>query len=313
MTDQPIDPFRAAGTWLRAALHAHTTNSDGELPPWALAAHYAAAGYDVLATTDHWIRTELPEQEARGLVIVPSVELNARLPGGRDGHLLSYGVDRVPEALMPFESLAEGVRFVEEAGGVPYLAHPYWTGAAFEALDVDGLRGIEVWNAGCEREIARGGSEPHWDDALERGRRLFGLAADDSHHPGHDSDLAWTWIRAGERSPSAVLEALRTGAFYASAGPLIYDVVVEDAAVEVATSPCRSVTLCQGVQRGSSAQAGRLGYRYRARVIETAADGGLVRVRLERHDAPFGRLQVEDPYGRRAWTNPLWFSSSFGQ
>ena len=140
MTDQPIDPFRAAGTWLRAALHAHTTNSDGELPPWALAAHYAAAGYDVLATTDHWIRTEIPEQEARGLVVVPSVELNARLPGGRDGHLLSYGVDRVPEALMPFESLADGVRFVEQAGGVPYLAHPYWTGAPFEALDVDGLR-----------------------------------------------------------------------------------------------------------------------------------------------------------------------------
>ena len=106
-----------------------------------------------------------------------------------------------------------------------------------------------------------------------------------------------------------MLEALRTGAFYASAGPLIYDVVVEDGAVEVATSPCRSVTLCQGVQRGASAQAGRLGYRYGARVIETAPDGGLVRVRLERRDAPLGRLQVEDAHGRRAWTNPLWLSA----
>ena len=84
---------------------------------------------------------------------------------------------------------------------------------------------LEVWNGGCEREIARGGSEPHWDDALQRGRHLFGLAADDSHHPGHDSDLAWTWIRAVERTPDAVLDALRTGAFYASAGPAILDVV----------------------------------------------------------------------------------------
>ena len=211
---------------------------------------------------------------------------------------------------MPFESLADGIRFVEDAGGVPYLAHPYWTGAGFEALDVEGLRGIEVWNGGCEREIARGGSEPHWDDALQRGRHLFGLAADDSHHPGHDSDLAWTWIRAVERTPEAVLDALRTGAFYASAGPAILDVVLDDDVVEVVTSPCRSVTLSQGVQRGSSAQAGRLGYRYHARVLETAADGGLVRVRLNRRDAPFGRVQVEDADGRRAWTNPLWVSPS---
>ncbi len=302
-----VDPFRAPGEWLRAALHAHTTNSDGELPPWALAAHYAAAGYDVLATTDHWVRTEIPADESRGLVVVPSVELNARLPGDRDGHLLAYGVERIPDELMPFATLDEGVRFVAENGGVPYLAHPYWTGAGFEALDVDGLRGLEVWNGGCEREIARGGSEPHWDDALERGRHLFGLAADDSHHPGHDSDLAWTWLKVAERTPGAVLDALRSGSFYASAGPVIHDVVIDDAAVEVVSSPCRSVTLSQGAQGGSSAQAGRLGYRYGARVLETAAGGGLVRVRLDRRRARFGRLQLEDAEGRRAWTNPLWF------
>jgi predicted metal-dependent phosphoesterase TrpH len=303
-----VDPFRAPGTWLRAALHAHTTNSDGELPPWALAAHYAAAGYDVLATTDHWIRTEIAEQDARGLVVLPSVELNARLPHDRDGHLLSYGVDRVPDELMPFATLEDGVRFVEQAGGVPYLAHPYWTGADFDALDVDGLRGIEVWNGGCDREISRGGSEPHWDDALQRGRLLYGVAADDSHHPGHDSDLAWTWIRAAERTPAAVLDALRSGAFYSSAGPSILEVAIDDDAIEVATSPCRSVTLCQGMQRGSSAQAGRLGYRYGARVLETTFDGSLIRVRLERREAVFGRVQVEDANGRRAWTNPLWLS-----
>jgi hypothetical protein len=33
-----------------------------------------------------------------------------------------------------------------------------------------------------------------------------------------------------------------------------------------------------------------------------------VRVRLARRDAPYGRVKVEDASGRRAWTNPLWFS-----
>jgi hypothetical protein len=33
--------FEAPGTWFRCALHAHTTNSDGELAPEFLARHYA--------------------------------------------------------------------------------------------------------------------------------------------------------------------------------------------------------------------------------------------------------------------------------
>ena len=48
------DPWSTDGTWLRCALHAHTNRSDGELTPRDLAGHYARAGYDVLAMTDHW-------------------------------------------------------------------------------------------------------------------------------------------------------------------------------------------------------------------------------------------------------------------
>ena len=52
------NPFEMEGSWLRCALHAHTTESDGELAPDLLALHYERAGYDVLAVTDHWKRTE---------------------------------------------------------------------------------------------------------------------------------------------------------------------------------------------------------------------------------------------------------------
>ena len=40
------DPWTTDGTWLRGALHAHTTGSDGELPPRHLAGHY---GFGVAA------------------------------------------------------------------------------------------------------------------------------------------------------------------------------------------------------------------------------------------------------------------------
>ena len=67
--------FREKGSWLRCALHAHTTNSDGELGPDMLVRHYEWAGYDVLAITDHWVRTAEPS--TRKLLVIPSAELNA--------------------------------------------------------------------------------------------------------------------------------------------------------------------------------------------------------------------------------------------
>ena len=75
-------PWRSPGDWLKAALHMHTTNSDGELAPRALARHYGRAGYDVVALTDHWHRSEAPSSP--DLVVLPGVELElppARGPG----------------------------------------------------------------------------------------------------------------------------------------------------------------------------------------------------------------------------------------
>ena len=83
-------PWLAPGALLRCALHAHTTSSAGELAPRALVKHYERAGYDVLAVTDHWVRTDPPSTER--LLVLPSAELNCLLPGGRDGHVLALGI-----------------------------------------------------------------------------------------------------------------------------------------------------------------------------------------------------------------------------
>jgi hypothetical protein len=300
------DAFAVGGEWLRCALHAHTTRSDGELEPDALAAHYARAGYDVLAITDHWRRTEA---FADGLLLLPGAELNAVLPEGRDGHVLAFGVDAEPAELGgEYADLARTAAWVREHGGVAYLAHPYWSGLApgVQELPAD-VAGVEVYNAGCELEVGRGLSGVHWDELLDAGVRCFAIAADDSHHPGFDSDLAWVWLRAGERSADAVLESLARGTFYSSAGPRVLAVERDGGAVEVACSPCRSVLLLAGRTRGSAAHAGRLPYCHGGRVLARADDGLLTRVRL---DVPAGaayvRVEVVDMGGRKAWTNPLW-------
>jgi hypothetical protein len=296
------------GSWLRCALHAHSTRSDGELAPRDLAAHYARAGYDVLAITDHWRITD--DDSVDGITVVPSVELNCILPGARDGHVLGYGVvaeeDELHELAKRHADLGEVAAWIGAHDGVSYLAHPYWTGVTPGTLELpDDVVGIEVFNAGCELEIGRGLAAVHWDELLEDGRLCPALATDDSHHPGYDSDLAWTWVRARERSGEAVLAALEAGDFYGSTGPRIEEVSLDDGAVEVRCSPCRSVTLVSGRSTGAAVHAGRLGYRHRGRILEGAGEL-VLHARLEVPAAArHVRVEVIDGEGRKAWANPI--------
>ena len=307
-----MTPFDGEGVWLRCALHAHTTNSDGDLPPDKLVRHYDWAGYDVLAITDHWVRTV--ERSTRTCLVIPSTELNARCGGPeQDAHVLALGVEADPE--IPeneFAPLPEVVAWIAANGGVPYIAHTYWSGLRTDLWETcEGLVGLEVWNTGCELEIGRGDSSVHWDEALERGRGFFALATDDSHHPGYDSGVAWTMVRAAERSQEAVLEALRTGSFYGSTGPSIASVSVDENAVVVECSPAASVTLVSSRARGARANAGRLGYPKDAEILERDAAGLVTAVKLERpYNVPYGRIVVADAAGGRAWTNPLWTAAT---
>jgi hypothetical protein len=303
------DPWRADGIWLRCALHAHTTRSDGELHPDDLARHYARAGYDVLAVTDHWKRTEASSVD--GLLVLPSVELNCELPRARDGHVLAYGV-RTDEADLralasEYADLQRTADWVDEHGGVAYLAHPYWTGVTPATLELpENVAGIEVYNAGCELEVGRGLAAVHWDELLEAGRLCAAIATDDSHHPGYDSDLAWTWLRAAERTPESVLEALATGTLYGSQGPTVEAVILEGEYVEVRCSPCRSVTLVSGKTYGAAVHAGRLGYAHHGRILAVDDRGLVLHARLG--IPPAGRhvrVEVADEAGRKAWTGPF--------
>src|SRR4029078_8681426 len=87
--------FLQKGTWLKCGLHAHTTNSDGELAPADLVRHYEEAGFDALVITDHWIRTVEPSTER--LLVVPGTELDALRGDGKTyAHVLALGVESEP-------------------------------------------------------------------------------------------------------------------------------------------------------------------------------------------------------------------------
>jgi hypothetical protein len=88
---------------------------------------------------------------------------------------------------------------------------------------------------------------------------------------------------------------------------VIHDLDATDDGIVVRCTPARSVTLLMGKTSGTAVNAGRLGYRYGADILEVTPDGWIVAARLDLPEtAPFARLEVVDPAGGRAWTNPLW-------
>jgi hypothetical protein len=293
------------GVWLRCQLHAHTTNSDGAASPAELCEHYLALGFDVLAITDHW---HVTDHQLDGLVVIPSSELTARAgtPSG-EAEALALGVHELPEAREPFADIEALAAWIAAHGGVPFLCHPYWSGLrAEDVLAAPSLAGIEIWNGSSELLQGNGLSTVQWDEAIQQGRLVSGIATDDCHEPPGDSGLGWTWVHAEERSEAAVLDGLRAGRFYASAGPRLLGVEIEADAVVVRSTPVRAIRLRSGPWDGCGVSADPAAAGWRGAPLEYDAAGLLTAARLDHPEVHgWARVEVEDARGRRAWGNPF--------
>jgi len=299
-----LAPFSLPGTWLKAALHTHTTQSDGLRTPEEAIAFYRSRGYHVLAITDHWIYTPGDGLPAEGLTLLPGVELH-----GPGYHMLALGLNALPDRDLsgsPSDLAAEVARL----GGLPYIAHPYWTGqTSSEIAAISHILGIEVYNAVCDVTRGLGYSRVHWDELLAAGHRLTGLAVDDvhwGHGPGAEG-VGYVMVRAAEPSVPAILDALRSGAFYASTGPDILDLSVDTIhtdgadlpALRVSCSPCRDIVFYA---------RGPLGQRFTADHGDTLTEATLA----IQPDQIYLRVECHDGHGGVAWSNPVYISDLIG-
>lgn len=306
-----IDGRLAPGEWLRCQLHCHTTNSDGVATPAELVAHYAAAGYDVVAITDHWHVTSHPDD---AVLVIESSELTARTGSGDEAEVLALGVATLPELREPFSTVETLARWVADRGGVPILAHPYWSGLdAADVLAAPSLCGLEAFNGGCELESATGSPPQLWDAVLRTGRACVGIATDDCHQPGRDSLLGWTIVHAPARTRDAVLDALRRGDFYASSGPELHELSISDDGVVVGCSAARAVTLRAAPWEGGRINADPELASWRASALARDRDGWITRARMRLPErCGWGRIEILSPDGRLAWTNPLTLATDYG-
>lgn len=285
-----LPPFDQAGPWFKGNLHTHTSESDGKLSPAENILWHAANGYDFLALTDHNVYTPGREFLADPpLALIPSVELTARR-GIVEYHVVSLGVEGLPIA--PHGDVQETIEAVNRAGGVCFIAHPYWHDHSFEdLLFLNGYLGIEIFNTGCFLEINKGHALVHLDGLLRRGRRVWGFAVDDSHFFYPDYGRGWIMIRSEGLDSPALLEALRRGNFYSSMGPEIRGIRAEGRTVTVNCSPARSIYLIGDLWHCPDAR-----HSWEGEPLTEAA--------FALHQGQrYLRVEVVDNEGRSAWSN----------
>jgi hypothetical protein len=180
---------------------------------------------------------------------------------------------------------------VRRAGGEVILAHPYWCGRTIQQIaDLNGLAAIEVYNSTCRR-IGKADSTVVWDYLLATGVKLPAVGVDDAHATD-DLFGSWTMLRVQEPTTEGVMQALRTGAFYASCGPEILDFSYANGTYRLSCSPVAEISF---IGRGAQGRSIR------------ATGGGTIHEALwtASSELPYVRAMVTDIDGRRAWTQPF--------
>ena len=128
--------------------------------------------------------------------------------------------------------------------------HAYWSLQTHEEYTaLRGLFAMEIYNNGSQLDGGFGYTPPVYDEMLRTGHRLGCLATDDNHNaapledPANDSFGGFTMILAESCTYAAVIKALRAGHFYASTGPAIEAIDLENGVLTVRTSPVASLYL----------------------------------------------------------------------
>jgi len=285
-----LEAFEAPGEWLKGNLHTHTTNSDGRYTPQERVAGYKQQGYDFLAFADHCLVTRCHDDD---LVVIPGAEWDLAV-GDINYHLVALNVP-TGFHVFPEMPIQEAVDEVRSAGGVAILAHPYWSGLTLSDMrDIEGCAGIEVYNHMVHKGVGKGQSTVHWDNLLAAGWRGFGFAVDDCHVEG-DTYGGWIMVKSQYRDADSILEAIRSGRFYASTGPEIRSVQEDGGILKVECSDAAEINFISRQWYGRH---------------EEAPDGEALNAAefaLEHGDA-YVRIEVIDSEGHAAWTNPLYLS-----
>ena len=326
--------FPCAEHLYKANMHAHTVFSDGKLTAEEIRDVYSSLGYQIVAFTDHEVcashkdlaREDFLPLTAYEMAVNPSADRDRKIDDkcyhlnlfSRDPdntrHICfdrGYVRDFWPCSKAEIQNHTEEnrvyttefvnrvLREAREEGWLVSLNHPTWSMQDREDyIGLEGLWGVEVYNNECVRLGYLESDERVYEELLHAGRPIFPLATDDIHRI-EAAGGGWLMVSAGALEYTTVWDALAHGDFYASNGPEIKSVSVEDGVLKVACSPCSSVRVNTELRCAFRAHRGEGDPLTEAEFdlkkwLDICPEG--------KEDRAYLRVTVTDETGKQAWT-----------
>jgi len=315
----------------KASLHTHSTVSDGKLTPQEVKALYKAAGYSILALTDHHIISRHPELDDADFLTLTAIELGldsadyappqsffgqtyhinliAKDPNNlwqpyppktvtdrNRAHVLQAHWDE-RQRVCSLECANEILQRAGEEGFLAIYNHPTWSKQSYP--DYAGLKNLWALEIRNTHNVLKGYDDNNhrvYQDLLELGNRLCVVAADDTHRPLTVGG-SWTVIAAEQLTYPKVIEAMEKGDCYASCGPEIRELTLDGDTLRITCSDAAQITL-QTQARYALRCAGEDG----APIREGVFDLSVWREKSAGNPNAFFRLTVTAPDGTYAVT-----------
>lgn len=268
------------GKFYKVNMHCHTNISDGQRSPREVKAFYKAHGYSAVCFTDHEVlvghkdlcdesfialhgyevavKQNLQEHTAWFMPVyhfnmIAKSQDNLKMPcffkenpsyPGNAGIWMercAQYTDTINTTEYNVKWLNTYLKSVAEHGFLINYNHPEWSlQNCNDYLELQHLHSIEVINGSCQN--LNDNTSLHYQQFLRSGHRVVPTGGDNNHNV-EDSLTAWTMIKAEELSYEALISAFERGDCYASEGPEIYSLILEDGKIVVKTSPAAGIFL----------------------------------------------------------------------
>ncbi len=200
------------------------------------------------------------------------------------------------------ENINHVIKTMKDEGFICTLNHPKWSMQYYcDYIQYEGLDNLEVYNNACYNS----GHDEHNGEVYDvllrkKGKRMFVTANDDNHrhitNENHDMFGGFTMFKAPALSHSDIMSAFENGDFYASSGPIIKELYVEDGDIVLKSeTPLRYVRMVTGEQTVAIVRN-----RDKTPVFEA-------RIKIN-PDCGYIRLEAEDFDDNRAYTNAYYIS-----
>ncbi len=282
------------GVYYKANLHCHTTVSDGRMTPEETKNLFKAKGYSVVAFTDHDVMvphqeladeeflplngyemefTETTDKESRfkkscHICLIATEPENLTQVCFHRSKYLSAGnafdyIDKIQydknepdfEREHTHENINKVIKIARQSGFFVTFNHPTWSLESYaDYMGYNFMHAMEIYNNECVQMGYCDYNEKEYDDMLRGGKRIYCISADDCHKAASCGG-GFTMIKADKLSYRAITNALVSGDFYASQGPLIYDLWFEDGKIHIDCSDAVSITLHTSSRRAKKIKA----------------------------------------------------------